>query len=142
MRGPASELARRLRRDSTDAESRLWSRLRAQQVNGVKFRRQHSVGPFIVDFCSLKYKLVIEVDGGQHNVHTTKDRDRDAFLVKQGYRVLRFWNHQALGDLNAVLDQIWEAVKRPPHPTPLPPGGEGYQSGSQSLRGRERELQK
>ena len=102
--------ARRLRRDQTEAERRLWSRLRARQLCGAKFRRQHPIGRFIVDFCCLERALVVELDGGQHAMQAEADRKRTAFLSSRGFRVLRFWDNEVLKDIEVVLEQIAEAL--------------------------------
>jgi very-short-patch-repair endonuclease len=102
--------ARRLRRNETDAEHRLWMRLRAGQFEGLKFRRQQPIGPFIADFCCLDRKLVLELDGGQHALKAEEDKRRDAFLMRQGYRVLRFWDHEVLQELDAVLERVAVAL--------------------------------
>lgn len=83
--------ARQLRRSQTDAERKLWTRLRARQVNGLKFRRQHPIGRYIVDFCCPEHQLVVELDGGHHARQARADEHRTKFLVQLGYRVLRFW---------------------------------------------------
>jgi len=111
--------ARRLRRDQTETERRLWARLRARQLCGAKFRRQHPIGRFIADFCCLEHGLVVELDGGQHAIQVEADQRRSAFLRRRGFRVLRFWDNQVLEDIDAVLEQIVEAL-RDPHPYPLP----------------------
>jgi adenine-specific DNA-methyltransferase len=111
--------ARQLRRNQTDAEQALWARLRDRQLSGAKFRRQHPIGPFVADFCCSEQKLVVELDGGQHAVEIAGDRKRSRFLEAQGYRVLRFWNHDVLKDTVAVLERIAE-VLGDPHPCPLP----------------------
>ena len=111
--------ARQLRRDQTDAEQTLWARLRDRQLCGAKFRRQHPVGPFVADFCCPQRKLVVELDGGQHAEEVAADHKRSRFLEEQGYRVLRFWNHDVLKDTVAVLERIAEALNYP-HPIPLP----------------------
>jgi very-short-patch-repair endonuclease len=115
---PLHQRARRLRRDQTDAERKLWMRLRARQVNGAKFRRQHPIGPYITDFCCPERKLIVELDGGQHAFQKDGDQLRTKLLVKQGYRVLRFWDHEVLTALDAVLEQIVEALG---HPQPISP---------------------
>jgi very-short-patch-repair endonuclease len=113
--------ARSLRRSMTDAEHALWSVLRAARFDGIKFRRQHPIPPYIADFCCLAAALVIELDGSQHDEPT--DRTRTAFIEGQGFRVLRFWDHDALLHTEAVADAIWNAVATPPlSPTPLPAG--------------------
>jgi len=113
--------ARRLWRQETDAERKLWSWLRARQVGAAKFRRQHVRGNFIVDFCCLEGKLVVEVDGSQHVTKLEADRGRTHFLNREGSRVLRFWDHEVLTDTAAVWQQIAEALMGP-HPGPLPEG--------------------
>jgi very-short-patch-repair endonuclease len=82
--------ARRLRRDMTEAEKRIWYLLRRRQFGGLNFRRQVPIDPYIVDFACLSIRLVIELDGGQHAVHAERDAERTAWLESQGYRVLRF----------------------------------------------------
>ncbi|MBS0193188.1 MAG: endonuclease domain-containing protein [Proteobacteria bacterium] len=99
-------LQRRLRNRPTDAERKLWQRLRGKQVEGCKFRRQHPYYDFILDFVCLERMLVVEVDGGQHADSTT-DVVRDAFLRKGGFRILRFWNHEVLSHIDEVMDVIW-----------------------------------
>ena len=102
--------ARRLRRDSTDAELKLWNRLRSRAVNGWKFVRQEPIGPYIVDFVCRELHLVIEVDGGQHATDP-RDAVRDEWLKGQGYDVLRFWNHDVLGNVDGVLEVIAQALE-------------------------------
>jgi very-short-patch-repair endonuclease len=111
--------ARRLRRDQTEAERRLWTHLRDRRLNGTKFRRQHSIGPFIADFCCTERGLVVELDGGQHASREEADRRRTAFLMQRGYRVLRFRDNEVMENIEAVLQRIAEAVSDP-HPNPLP----------------------
>jgi very-short-patch-repair endonuclease len=111
------ERARQLRRDQTDAERKLWARLRARQLCGHKFRRQFVIGPFITDFCCFEQGLVVELDGGQHANRSVADKKRSAFLVSDGYRVLRFWDNELMENLDAVLERIAEALA---HPTPSP----------------------
>jgi very-short-patch-repair endonuclease len=111
MAGKAA--ARRLRRDATDAEKALWRYLRNRSAGGGKFRRQQPIGPYIVDFVCLNARLVIEVDGGQHAVTLAADTQRTAFLEKEGYRVLRFWNHDVLANPRGVYDTIERALQSP-----------------------------
>ena len=111
--------AKELRRKQTDAERVLWMRLRARQVNGLKFRRQHPIGRYIVDFCCPEKCLVIEIDGGQHMNRTFADERRTEFLVQEGYRVLRYWNHDVLVAPGAVLQHIIQETESP-SPRPLP----------------------
>jgi very-short-patch-repair endonuclease len=114
-----NKLQRVLRHNMTDAEQLLWRHVRRGQMNGFKFRRQHPFGDYILDFVCLEARLVIEVDGGQHAAHEEGDAQRTAVLEMAGFRVLRFWNHEVLQDLEAVKDAIWQALhtsspSRPP----------------------------
>jgi len=113
--------ARELRRNMTDAEQRLWSRLRADQL-GVKFRRQHPVAGYYADFCCVERQLIVELDGGQHAEQGAYDGQRTHDLEAAGFRVLRFWNDDALLRTDDVLEAIVQAMnkERPPHPSPLP----------------------
>lgn len=95
-----------LRRKLTPAEQRLWAVLRNQQIEGVRFRRQHAIGNFIVDFSAPRQKLVIELDRSQHLEQQEYDAERTAFLQSQGYRVLRFWNVDVMKDLRGVITAI------------------------------------
>jgi very-short-patch-repair endonuclease len=104
----ASPRARQLRRDMTDAESKLWEALRDRRLLGWKIRRQVEIKPYYVDFLCVEAKLVIEVDGGQHNADV--DAARTAFLEKTGLRVIRFWNNDVLANLDVVLLTIAEAL--------------------------------
>ena len=96
--------ARELRQRMTEAEKLLWNSLRRRSL-GIKVRRQVPVGPFIVDFLCVQARLVIEIDGGQH-LGSSSDVDRSRWLEKQGYRVLRFWNHEVLKNLEGVMERI------------------------------------
>jgi very-short-patch-repair endonuclease len=96
--------ARKLRRTMTDAERHLWHHLRLHSL-GFHFRRQVPVGAFVVDFACLRRKLIIEVDGGQH-LQSEEDEIRDHWLREQGYRTLRFWNHEVLANVEGVLETI------------------------------------
>jgi very-short-patch-repair endonuclease len=98
-RGIPNLRARRLRRDQTDAEAKLWSRLRNAALNGSKFRRQFPIGEFIADFCCPQRRLVIELDGAQHVEQVQRDEWRSALLARHGYRVLRFWNEEIVNNL-------------------------------------------
>src|SRR3954452_21915396 len=89
-------LPQRLRRDMTEAERRLWSGLRLQQLRGFKFRRQHLLGNYVLDFVCLSARLVIEVDGGQHAEAAAVDDRRSRLLSEAGFRLLRFWNNEVL----------------------------------------------
>jgi very-short-patch-repair endonuclease len=113
--------ARDLRHESTDAERKLWQYLRAGRLDGRKFRRQHPIPPYIVDFCCVTAKVIVELDGSQHT--EAADRARTRYLQAQGWRVLRFWDHDALARTEPVVDAIWNAVVAPnPLPNPSPDG--------------------
>ncbi|MEI9804569.1 MAG: endonuclease domain-containing protein [Pseudolabrys sp.] len=127
-----TRFARRLRRDSTSAELRLWNRLRSRSIEGQKFVRQEPIGRYIVDFLCRETRLVIEVDGGQHAANP-RDTVRDKWLQAHNYRVLRFWNNDIMSNMDGVLETIANAlnVEAPPHPVsafggnrPLPARGE------------------
>ena len=109
--------AKQLRSRMTDAERRLWYRLRAHRFNRLKFKRQAPIGPYVVDFICFEYKLIVEVDGGQHSENDT-DRRRDEWLRGEGYTVLRFWNNDVLQDTSAVLASIASAVTDASTPFP------------------------
>ena len=115
--------AREMRREQTDAERNLWKHLRAGRFDGLKFRRQYPIPPYIADFCCVEKKLVIELDGAQHSVEV--DATRTACLEAQGFRVLRFWDNDVLLRTDSVLEAIWNATHAPdPLPNPSP-GGRG-----------------
>jgi len=123
------ELARELRRNMNDAEKLLWSRLRNHRMGGRKFRRQDSLGTYIVDFVCLDARLIIEVDGESHGNDRREalDAQRTAYLEKLGFRVRRFWNDDVLTDLDGVTDIIFEELngRSRPTPQPSPRWGEG-----------------
>jgi len=102
--------ARRMRKEMTDAERAVWMKLRGKQLFGYGFRRQHPIGNYIVDFVCIERGIIVELDGGQHLEQTDYDAQRTAWLEGQGYRVLRFWNHEALTELDAVVDAIARAL--------------------------------
>ena len=106
---------RELRRNHTDAEKLLWSRLRNKQFFGVKFFRQYSVGPYILDFYCPKTGLAIELDGGQHAEKENQDFDlvRTEYLKGQGIAVLRFWNNDVMQNREGVLGRIAERITPP-----------------------------
>ena len=103
--------ARTLRKHSTDAERLLWRHLRDRQLKGHKFRRQHVLGHYIVDFVCPAAMLIVEVDGGQHAEQADYDALRTRDLESLGYRVLRFWNHDLLADADAVLLTILRVLE-------------------------------
>jgi len=137
----ARDFARQLRKKSTDAEKRLWRLLRDRRFAEFKFRRQYACGIYYLDFYCTVAKLAVELDGGGHGFpdQHAKDEERNRFLAEQGIKVLRFWNHQLRGELQAVRFEIWHALmertgrkdeiagylpKPAPSPQPSPPSGE------------------
>ena len=113
-------IARKLRSGMTDAEIRLWQRLRGRHLAGCKFRRQHPLLDYVVDFVCLERRLIVEVDGGQH-MASEGDRVRDERLREAGFQVLRFWNNQVLQETDAVTTAIWTALQTASlNPIPLP----------------------
>ncbi len=110
--------ARKLRNNQTNVEAIIWNKLRNRQLNGVKFRRQQPLGKYIVDFVSLERKLVVELDGGQHN-QNAHDQERTLWLNKEGYKVVRFWNNEITENLQGALETIEKAIFNP-HPHLLP----------------------
>lgn len=103
-------LSKNLRKTQNPWEIKLWQHLRAKRFNNLKFKRQVPMGNYIVDFSCDEKKLVIELDGGQHSVAQSQDKIRDAFLRKEGYTVLRFWNNEIDNDIEAVLEKINEVT--------------------------------
>ena len=98
-------VARKLRNNMTEAEKYIWYMLRSKNLNGFKFRRQQPIGSYIVDFICLKEKLIIEIDGGQHN-QNINDTVRDNWLKQEGFRIVRFWNNEVLENRDSVLEKI------------------------------------
>jgi very-short-patch-repair endonuclease len=99
-----------LRHNQTEAEAKLWSRLRTHRMAGVQFRRQHAIGNYIVDFCSPRRKLIIELDGSQHLDQAEYDLERTKYLEAKGYRLLRFWNNDVMNNIEMVLNVIWSEI--------------------------------
>ena len=126
MREGAKKLfARKLRRNMTGAERRLWFYLRRRQLGGFRFRRQFPVGPYVTDFACLEGNLVIELDGSQH-LESASDAVRTNWLERNGFRVLRFWNDEVLIHTDQVLAVVHEALSSVgPHPGLPPRAGEG-----------------
>jgi very-short-patch-repair endonuclease len=120
----ANERARALRKSMSDAERKLWRGLRARRIDGARFRRQHPIGRYIVDFVCLEQRLVVEVDGGQHteDEHIAADARRDRWLESEGYRVMRVSTTDVYNNVDGVLDTIWAtlqeraSVRAKPHP--------------------------
>ena len=99
-------VTRKLRTNSTDAEALLWSRLRARQLDGRKFVRQFPIGDAVTDFACRSARLIVELDGGQHSERAEQDAERTRMIEAHGYRVIRFWNHDVLGNIDGVLEAI------------------------------------
>ena len=110
--------ARRLRRQSTDAEKALWRLLRNRNLANCKFRRQVPLGRYIVDFLCFEHNLVIEIDGGHHQLHAEADAERTAWLESQGFRVIRFWNNEVLAEPNAVSEAVLNELRGEDSPSP------------------------
>lgn len=106
MRHPHRDRARRLRREQTDAEGKLWYLLRNRRLAGYKFKRQFPIGPFIADFACAELKLIIEADGGQHADRQSYDERRTRWLESEGWRVLRFWNNEVLENIEGVTETV------------------------------------
>jgi len=109
---------RELRRNQTEAEKIFWAHVRNRQFHGMKFFRQYSFGPYIVDFYCPALKVVVELDGGHHNQDDNRvyDAARSEFLHAHGIKVLRFWNHDVLLDMQSVLAKVEERVTPPDLP--------------------------
>ena len=107
----AINIARNLRHNETDAEKRLWAALRSIRSNGIRYRRQHPIGRYIVDFVCLEKRLIIEIDGGQHALNADKDNERTKWLESEGYRVIRFWNNDVLTNIEGVVFRVMEELK-------------------------------
>ncbi|HEU0155599.1 MAG TPA: endonuclease domain-containing protein [Stellaceae bacterium] len=117
--------ARALRRNMTDAELRLWQILRSHQMIGRKFRRQVPLGRYIVDFVCHEARLIVEIDGGQHDGSSPLEAERTRFLEGEGYRVLRFWNNEVLANLEGVHYALANALGDITPTPPSPIEGEG-----------------
>ena len=111
----------------SDGEQALWHLLRCRQISGLKFRRQHPFGNYILDFVCMENKLVIELDGGQHGEQTGYDENRTQRLKAAGFRIIRFWNNEVLKEIESVREKIWlvaqEMQSHPPPNLPLERGG-------------------
>ena len=122
----AQRRSRTLRNQATDTERHLWSFLRLRQLGGHRFRRQVPIGSYIADFACLEAKLVIELDGGQHQERQSNDQVRDRQIEARGFCVLRFWDNEVFRETEAVLEQIMRALEvNRPRPNPPPQAGEG-----------------
>ena len=114
------EFAKGMRRGPTDAEAALWRKVRVGRLGEFKFKRQQPIGSYIVDFVCFDRRLILEVDGGQHDQIT--DTERTCWLEEQGFRVLRFWNNEVLTNMDGVLEAVLRALSQS---TPSPARGEG-----------------
>jgi very-short-patch-repair endonuclease len=126
MKSPLRNAAKSLRKQATNTEWSLWFHLQAKQLEGLKFRRQQPIGKYIVDFVCFEKKVIIEVDGGQHS-ENGYDRVRDEWLIKEGFKVLRFWNNEVLNNIAGVLEVIRSNCLKSSSPTPPIEGGEKYE---------------
>jgi very-short-patch-repair endonuclease len=116
-----------LRQNMTQAEKRVWQILRSQQIKGYKFRRQVPIGHYIADIACHKARLIVEIDGGQHDRSSPQETERSGFLQNQGYRVLRFWNNEVLANRDGVYETIAGELGRiNPHPNPPPSRGRAF----------------
>lgn len=126
MRRPmgTKKLSRHFRRNPTPAEQTLWNHLRDRQLEGFKFRRQHPIGAYVVDFYCPETSLIVELDGGGHLEKEAEDQERSKWLEARGLLVLRFWNPDVMENLVEVLEAILSGCKArkktTPHPDPLP----------------------
>ena len=119
------EVRKQLRKNQTQEETILWSKLRNNQTNH-KWKRQVSIGPYIADFYCWKKLLVVEIDGSQHLENKEYDKERDLYFSNLGIRTLRFWNNEINTNINGVLLRIEKELEKEPHPCPLLKG-EGKQ---------------
>jgi very-short-patch-repair endonuclease len=126
--------ARDLRRAQTDAEKKIWDRLKGGRLLGVKFRRQFPIGSFFADFCAAKELLVVELDGSQHMDMMARDEHRTKYLENVGYRVIRFWDNEALASTDEVIEKI-NNLLRDPLVSPRPRSGGASPPGRGSFRG-------
>jgi very-short-patch-repair endonuclease len=117
--------ARALRGAPTDAELRLWRLLRDRRLSDLKFRRQVPIGPYIVDYLCVASRLIIEADGSQH-AGNRSDEARDVYLLRKGWRVLRFWNHEVIQNRDGVLETILAHARPANQADPHPAGSAGH----------------
>jgi very-short-patch-repair endonuclease len=127
-RGDYLPLAKRMRRQPTDAERKLWSIVRGKRLGNWKFKRQEQIGDYIADFVCFSARLIVEADGSQH-ADNAGDLDRDAYFNTQGFRVLRFWNNDILTNPDGVATALLAALETP-LPNPSPARGEGLEGAS------------
>lgn len=105
-------LARKLRKNQTPQEQKIWQLLRNNQFQNLKFRRQYPIGDYVVDFICKEEKIIIEIDGGQHNIdkNIEKDKLRTEYLKSKGYRVIRFWNNDVDKNLEGVYEELLKVI--------------------------------
>lgn len=113
MVSPITERARKLRNNPTEAEKKLWQALKESNL-GTKFRRQYPIGPYFADIVCKEKMVVIEIDGGQHN--PLSDKNRTDYIEAKNYRIIRFWNNDVLGNIEGVMTQIINTLNTPPLP--------------------------
>ena len=118
--------ARTLRQNMTEAERQIWQILRSHQVDRYKLRRQVPIGRYIADFVCHAARLIVEIDGGQHDRSSQEEASRTHFLTGQGYRVLRFWNNEVLENPDGVYKAIVDELSRITSSPPSPIKGEGF----------------
>jgi very-short-patch-repair endonuclease len=124
--------AKAMRKEPTPAELKFWYAVRDRRLDGLKFRRQVPIGPYIADFLCPDHGIIIELDGGQHAEQMSDDEARDRYLVSQGYLVLRFWNHEVLTSMDGVIDKIFSVLRErgwTSSPSPLSPAKAGERAG-------------
>ncbi len=105
-------LAGELRKETTPAEKKLWAHLRLMHADGIRFRRQYAIGPFITDFCAPRRKIIIEVDGSQHLEQEEYDQERTSYLEAQGYKVIRFWNNDVMNNIESIIFAIRHVLEQ------------------------------
>ena len=132
-----TQRARHLRKVMTDVEKKLWWKLRREQLADLNFRRQHPIGPYVLDFYCPSIQLAVELDGGQHNFSSAQNKDerRTAWLNEKGVTVLRFWNNDVMGNMDGVLSEIMRiseslVLRRQTPSLTLPLAGGGNACGS------------
>ncbi len=113
----------------TEAERRLWQILRSHQMQGYKFRRQVPIGRYTADFVCHEARLIVEIDGGQHDLSSPREAERSGFLRNEGYRILLFWNNEVLVNLDGVHETIADELGRITPTQTLPHQGRGFLCG-------------
>jgi very-short-patch-repair endonuclease len=134
MRGETKSRARALRRDGSRAERICWELLRAHRMDGLKFRRQHPIGPYFADFACVSRKLVIEIDGDHHAFQIDADARRTAAMGQTGWRVLRFWANHVVQNPEGIWAEIMEVISAPSPSLSPEAGGEEHETKIRSLR--------